>query len=201
MGIYLAIYAPSDATIERLHADPPLAWRVMAPEEPDREVKARVERQPRPGLFARLFTGAKAGPPPTPPPLQLAPGEGDLGMDGDFEKSWGGLHYLLTGTVGEGDPPLNFLMGGGEALELEDGEVPLITHRNADTRAIAEALNRLTDEELRRRANPEEMNRLEIYPGFWNAEHVEYLLDDARRLRETVNDVARRGLGLLISIS
>jgi hypothetical protein len=45
------------------------------------------------------------------------------------------------------------------------------------------------------------MNRLDIYPGFWDAEHVTYLLEDARRLRETVNDVARRGLGLLISIS
>jgi hypothetical protein len=37
MGIYLALYAVSDATIERLHADPPLAWRVMDPERPELE--------------------------------------------------------------------------------------------------------------------------------------------------------------------
>jgi hypothetical protein len=202
MGIYLAIYALTDATIERLHADPPLAWRIMDPEKPEQEAKARAERQPRPGLFARLFTGAKAEPPPPPPPLELAPGEGDLGPDGDYEKSWHGMHYLLTGTSDGGDPPLNFLMGGGRELDLEDGEAPLLTHSSAETRRIAEALTRLSDEEVRARADPAEMQRLDLYPGVWgNAENLGYLLDDVRRLRETVSAVANRGLGLLVSIS
>jgi Domain of unknown function (DUF1877) len=202
MGMYLAIYALSDATIERLHADPPLAWRVMDPERPELEAKARADRQPRPGLFARVFKGAKAEPPPPPPPLELAPEEGDLGPAGDFEKSWQGLHYLLTGTAWEGEPPLNFLMGGGRELELVDGENPLLTHSSADTRRIADALVRLTDEEVRGRVNPAEVQRLEIYPEIWGEpEHVGYLLDDVRRLRETVSNVASRGLGLLVSIS
>lgn len=201
MGIYLAIYAVSDATIERLHADPPLAWRVMDPEQPEREAEARADRQPRPGLLARLM-GAKAEPPPPPPPLELAPEEGDLGPDGDFEKSWHGMHYLLTGTDSEGEPPLNFLMGRGRELELEDGETPLLTHSSADTRRIADALTQLTDEELRSRVNLEEMNRLEIYPGRWDGpEHVEHILEDLRRLRATVSDVADGKLGLLVSIS
>lgn len=203
MGIYLALYAVSDATIERLHADPPLAFRVMIPEEPEYEAKARLERQPRPGLLARLLRGAKVEPPPSPPPFELAPDEGDLGSDGDFEKSWGGLHYLLTGTAWEGEPPLNFLMGGGRELEVRDGESPVITHSNADTRRIADALNRLSDEEMRGRVNPAEMTRLEIYPsGDWDdPELVENILQDFRRLRQTVSDVAGRGLGLLVSIS
>jgi hypothetical protein len=180
VGIYLAIYALSDATIERLRAD----------------------RQPRPGLFARVFKGAKVEPPPPPPPLQLAPGEGDLGQAGDFEKSWHGLHYVLTGTTDGGEPPLNFLMGGGRELELEDGETPLLTHSSADTRRIADALMRLSDEEVRRRANPAEIGRLDLYPGVWDKpEHLDYLLEEVRRLRETVSEVAGRGLGLLVSIS
>jgi hypothetical protein len=199
VGIYLAIYSVSDATIERLHADPPIAWRVMDPELPEREAEARAERQPRPGFFARLM-GAKIEPPPPPLPLELAPGEGDLGPAGEFEKSWHGMHYLLTGTSDEGDPPLNFLMHGRE-LELEDGETPLVTHSSADTRRIADALTRLSDEEVRRRVNPAEMNELEIYPGRWDPEDVEHLLEDVRRLRQTVSGVARRGLGLLVSIS
>ncbi len=202
MGTYLALYALSDATIERLHDDPPLAWRVMDPERPELEAKARADRQPRPGLFARLFKGAKAEPPPPPPPLDLAPGEGDLGPTGDLEKSWHGLHYLLTGTAEGGEPPLNFLMGGGRELELEDGEPPLLTHSSADTRGIADALIRLTDEEVRRRVNPAEMKQLEIYPGIWDQpENVDYLLEDFRRLRETVSAIGNRGLGLLVSIS
>ena len=200
MGIYLAIYSVSDATIERLLADPPLAWRVMDPEQPEREAKARADRQPRPGLFARLM-GAKAEPPPAPAPFELAPGEGDLGNAGDFEKSWHGLHYFLTGTSDEGEPPLNFLMGGGRELELEDGETPLLTHSSADTRRIADALTRLSDEEVRRRVNLDEMIRLEIYPGWDDAEDMEYLFGELRRLRATVSGVASRGLGLLVSIS
>jgi len=201
VGIYLAIYAVSDATIERLHADPPLAWRLMDPDQPEREAESRSERQPRPGLFARLFKGEKIEPPRPPPPLELAPGEGDLGPASDFEKSWHGLHYLLTGTDAEGEPPLNFLMGGGRELELMDGEPPLLTYSSAETRRIADALQRLSDEEVRRRADPAEMRRLDIYPGIWDQpEYMQYLLEDLRRLKETVSEVARRGLGLLVTI-
>ena len=201
MGMYLSIYQLSDATLERLHADPPLAFRVIHPDQPDYEARVRLEQQPRPGRFARIFKGARVEPPPALPPFELPPGEGDLGRDGDYEKSWGGLHYLLTGTEWEGEPPLNFLMHGQE-LEARDGESPLITHGSAETRRIAEALNGLSDEEARRRVNPSEMNRLDIYPGGWDdPENIEVLLEDLRRLRETVLRVAGRGLGLLVSIS
>jgi hypothetical protein len=199
--MYLAIYAVSDATIERLHADPPLIWRVMDSESPEMEAKDRAELQPRPGFLARMM-GAKAEPPPAPPPLALAPGEGDLGPGGDFEKSWQALHYILTGTAWEGQPPLNFLMGGGRELEIPSHDNPLITHSSADTRRIAEALAALSDEEARRRVNREEMVRLDIYPGIWDDdEGVAYLLEEVRRLRETVSAIAGRGLGLLVSIA
>lgn len=201
MGMYLSIYQLSDATIERLHADPPLAFRVIHADQPDYEANVRREQQPQPGLFARLFKGAKAEPPPPLPPFDLPPGEGDMGMDSDFEKSWGGLHYILTGTEYEGEPPLGFLMHGRE-LEARDGESPLITHGSAETRRIAEALAAVSDEEARRRVNPAEMNRLDIYPGGWDdPQNVEVLLQDFRRLRKTVSAVAGRGLGLLVSIS
>lgn len=155
-----------------------------------------------PALFARVFTGAKVEPPPPPPPLELAPGEGDLGPAGDFEKSWHGLHYVLTGMADGGEPPLNFLTGGGRELELEDGETPLLTHSSVDTRRIADALSQLSDEAVRGRVNPDEMQRLEIYPEFWDEpDNVDYLLEDFRRLRETVSGVAGGGLGLLVSIS
>ena len=196
MGMYLAIYAVSDATIERLHADPPLAWRVMDDEDPDREARARAEAQPRPGLFARVFKGAKVEPPPPPPPLELAAGEGDLGPDGDFEKSWQGLHYLLTGTAWEGEFPYNFLMGGGGEIDM--GDYPLITHDNENTRRIGAALNQLSDEEVRGRVNRDEMARLDIYV---DDQVIENLLEDFRRLRETVSAVAGKGLGLLVRIA
>jgi len=45
------------------------------------------------------------------------------------------------------------------------------------------------------------MTRLEIYPGRWEEPDMGYLLEEVRRLRETVSEVAGRGLGLLVSIS
>jgi hypothetical protein len=134
------------------------------PRDPEYEAKARRERQPRPGLLARLFTGAEAEPAPTPAPFELPAGEGDLGPDGDFEKSWGGLHYLLTGAAWDGEPPLNFLMHGRE-LDIRDGDSPVVTHGSAETRRIAEALTALSDGEVRRRANPEAMNDTSIAAG------------------------------------
>ncbi len=203
MGIYLATYPVSDATIERLHADPPLAWRILDPEQPELEAQARADLLPRPGLLARLFRGAKVGPPPPlPPPLELAPGEDDPGLSGDFEKSWHALHYLLTGTADEGEPPLNFLLSGGRELELISGEVPVLTYSSADTRRIAEALLRFTDDEARARANPAVMKRLDIYPGGWDQpENLRFLMEDLVRLKEVVSAVAGRGLGLMVSVS
>jgi hypothetical protein len=206
MGMYMLITAVSDATIARLHADPPLVWQLVTPDEPERVAAARAEARPRPGLFARLFGRTPAEPPPLdPPPLTLAPGEGDLGPLGDLEKSWHGVHYLLTGTAWEGEPPLNFLLGGGRAIQdIEVGEAPVLTHTSAETRAIAAALAALSDAELRARYNPAEMMRLEIYPEIWDRQSDdgrEMLFDSVTGLRELLRVAVERGYGLMVTIT
>ncbi len=203
MGMYLQLAAVSDATIARLHADPPLVWQLVAPDEPDRVAAARAESQPRPGLLSRLF-GAGASPQlaPAPPPLALGPGEGDLGVLGDFEKSWHGLHYLLTGTAWEGAPPLNFLLAGGHELDIELGQAPVRAYTSAETRSIATALAAQTTEEFRARFNPTEMMQLEIYPEIWERpEEPDDLVDALGQLRETLDTVVGRGYGLLVIIT
>lgn len=37
-----------------------------------------------------------------------------------MDKAWHGIHYLLTGTAWEGDPPLNFLVTGGREVGTEE---------------------------------------------------------------------------------
>jgi hypothetical protein len=64
MGMYLALANVTDATIERLLADPPLVWQILEPDDPSAVAAAR-ERPPGPGFFGRLL-GRKA-PPPHPP--------------------------------------------------------------------------------------------------------------------------------------
>jgi Domain of unknown function (DUF1877) len=205
VGMYLELTAVSDATIERLHADPPLVWQLVAPDEPERVAAARADARPRPGLVAR-FLGRTAPPPePEPPPLELAPGEGNLGQLGDMDKMWHGVHYLLTGTAWEGQPPLNFLLGGGrEIQDIEVGQAPVLTHTSAETRAIAAALAQVSDEELRARYDPAEMMRLEIYPEVWGRTPdvgQDSLFDSITALRELLGIVVGRGYGLMVTIT
>ena len=125
----------------------------MEPDDPNAVAAAR-ERPPGPGLFGRLLGRKAPPPPPAPPPLELQPGEGNLGPDGDFEKSWHGIHYLLTGTAWEGDPPLNFLLAGGRELDIELGTAP--PRPSASPRHGSSPRARPVDDaELRRRYSPE----------------------------------------------
>jgi hypothetical protein len=193
----------SDATIERLLADPPLVWQILAPDDPAAVAAARTP--PGPGFFGRLLGRKAPAVPPAPPPLELGPGEGDLGPDGDLEKSWHGIHYLLTGTAWEGDPPFNFLLAGGRELDIEIGMAPPRAHSAAEVRDIAAALARVEDAELRRRFAPADMMQLEIYPEIWDRDPTEddtlqLLLDDVAVLRRGLARVVGQGHGLLVLI-
>ena len=206
MGMYLALASLSADTIERLHADPPLVWQLVVPDDPEAVARARAESVAQPGLLGRLFGKRPevAAAPPPPPPLVLAEGEGEVV---DLDKSWHGLHYLLTGTAWEGDPPLNFLLGGGREVGLEEvGNGPARTFTAAEVRAIADALAALTDDELRSRFAPAEMMRLEIYPEIWDRDPAEddtlaYLMENVGGLRRALAAVVARGHGLLVTLT
>jgi hypothetical protein len=205
MGMCGELTSLTDATIARLHADPPLVWQIISPDNLEAVARARGVPK-RPGLMARLFGRGQAEPvaPPAAAPLALADGEGDII---DLDKSWHGIHYLLTGTVWEGEPPLNFLIQGGR--EVGDEEVGLAPPRvltAAETREVAEALAAVSDEELRARFNPGEMMRLEIYPEIWDRDPGEddtlgYLMEYLAQLRNGLARVVARGHGLLVTIA
>ena len=56
MGMALALHTISDENISKVLADPPLIWRVIAPDDPEIYQHARAEKQP--GVIGRLL-GAK----------------------------------------------------------------------------------------------------------------------------------------------
>jgi hypothetical protein len=205
MGMYVALASLSDATIARLHADPPLVWQIIAPDDPDAVARARGTPK-RPGLITRLFGRGAAEAPASavPAPLVLAHDEGEIV---DLDKAWHGIHYLLTGTAWEGDPPLNFLViGGREVGDDEVGQGPARTYTAAESREIAGALAALSDAELRSRFAPDAMMRLEIYPEIWDRDPAEddtlgYLMEYLGLLRTAVATVVERGHGLLVTIT
>ena len=203
MSMILGLTDVSERTRQRLLADPPLVWRLIAPDDPEAYADARA-RSPRPSLLRRLL-GGKAGAAVSPPAeLELEDGEGD---SEDLDKAWHGIHFLLTGRDEGGDIPAGFLLAGGQQVGSDDvGYGPARVLSAADTRAVAAHLERCTDADLRARFDPERMMALDIYPGIWDRDPDEddvcgYLLEYWATLRRVVGGAARRGHGLLITLT
>ena len=209
MSMVLSLASVSDATIRRLVADPPLVWQVLAPDDPEAYDRARreVSERNKPGLLSRLFGArVRVDEPPVPPPapLALSAGEGNLA---ELDKSWHGIHYLLTGTADETDVPLGFLVDGGTYIGDEDvGYGPARAFTSAEAREIAKALDAVTDDQLRARFAPDAMMRAEIYPEIWDRDPAEddtlgYLMEYVRVLRDALATVVSNGHGLIVYLS
>jgi hypothetical protein len=149
----------------------------------------------RPGFLARLF-GSKSEPPPEWTPRS----END---ETYLDKSWHGLHYLLTGTAWEGDFPANFLVAGGAAIGAVDvGYGPARALTSGQVRAVNEYLAGITTEQLRTRYDAERMSELEIYPEIWDEdESIDYLIENFDDVKAFVQSTAAVGQGLIIYIN
>ena len=85
-----------------------------------------------------------------------------------LEKSWHGLHFLMTGEVWAGDPPLNFLtLGGEEVGDIDVGYGPARILRAPSVVAIHEALNNFPDSNVDSRLIPSAFEAAQIYPEIW----------------------------------
>jgi hypothetical protein len=125
----------------------------------------------------------------------------------DIDKAWHGIHFLLTGTAWDGEPPLNFLVGGGKSIGDDDtGYGPVRGFSNSDVRRLGTKLALLPSSELRKRVDAERMNELEIYPypGFNWSDGEEYHLDGLihfyQPLREFVREAAYDRMALLVCL-
>ena len=202
MGMVLGLTTLSDENIERILADPPLVWRVVAPDDPEIYAEARRE-QLKPSLLSRFF-GKKTD--QLPPPEQLWLGEAEA-IATDLDKAWHGIHYLLTGTADEGDMPLSFLMSGGRIVgDIEVGYGPARVFTSAETQAIADALAPLSEDELRARFDPDDMMSREIYPEIWSRRPPEddpigYLVEHFRLLRGFLQQTTESGVGIVVTLS
>jgi hypothetical protein len=196
MGMVMGLITLSDANIRRIVDDPPLVWRLVAPDDPEPYEQARASQAEATNLLGRLFR-RKSG---RPPNLEIGDREGS---DVDLDKAWHGIHYLLTGTAWGGDGPLSFLLAGGQtAGDIDVGYGPVRLHFSSEVKRIDKALSATTDGELRSRSRPEEMMKLEIYPEIWDRPvALGYLIEYLRVLREHVSTAATHGLGLAVYLS
>jgi hypothetical protein len=200
MAMRLGLLSLSDANITRVLKKPPLAWDLVTPPAPAPAPAPEAEEDPPKSKRKKTAAArpSKAKAPATP---ELATNEG---MRCDLEKSWHGIHYLLTGTAWEGTPPLDFLVEGGRQVGQIDSEHgPLRAFNNEEVRAIYDAISVMGPYELRKRFNPRDMAAKEIYPDIWTKtpneeESLRYLLDNLDRLRGYLRETLDSGFGVIV---
>ena len=195
MGMVLGLVSVDDDTISKVLADPPQIWKVIAPDD-WQSYEARGDRTMESWLSR--FLGRRKR------PASFEPNLGPPVEDIDLDKSWHGIHYLLTHTMAEGDPPLNFLIvGGTEVGDIDVGYGTARAFYSTSVREINDALKGINAEYLSKRYNAVEMKRLDIYPDIWDDEEtgIEYCTEYFDALKSFVSRSAARDLGMFVYLS
>jgi Domain of unknown function (DUF1877) len=186
MGLVMGLITVRDATIERILADPPLVWKILAPDDPE------------PYQEARAAYGAGAA-----DHVELVEGEGEhLHLD----KAWHGIHYLLTGTAWEGAAPLNLLLCGDEVGDIDVGYGQPRAVSAGTVAQAGQVLAALSDAAIRARFDPAAMMRADIYPGIWDRppsqdDSLGYLMSYVAQLRVYLARAAADGMGVIVFVS
>jgi Domain of unknown function (DUF1877) len=203
MSMCLAMHTLSDENIRRLLADPPLVWKIIAPDDPEVYADARARDKPQ-GLLSRLF-GRKQAPAATPVTEDLPLADNEVAST-DLDKAWHGIHYLLTQTAWDGDAPLNFLVKNGQPVgDIDVGYGPARAFTAAQVQAIHAALAPLDGAFLKSRFNPDQMMKLGIYPEIWDRDPADddtfgYCAEYFTTLKTFVATAAERNTGLLVHL-
>jgi hypothetical protein len=95
-----------------------------------------------------------------------------------LEKSWHGLHFVLTESAWEGEGPLGFILAGGQPIEgMDTGYGPPRILMPDHVIEIAAALDGISDAEFDRRFDVERMAAEQVYPFIWDEPRPD-LLDE-----------------------
>lgn len=136
--------------------------------------------------------------------------EADSALDYvDVDKAWHAVHFMLTGTAWDENPPLDFIGVGGTPIGDEDvGYGPARALNPNALRKLAQALEPITPETLLMAYDPAKMDELEIYPsGGWVSdgpkagEDMGYFTGAFSDVKTLVLKGAREGRAMLVWIS
>lgn len=117
-----------------------------------------------------------------------------------LDKAWHGLHYLLCGAAEPAPGPLGQAVFGGEEIGDDMGYGPARYFTVAKTSEIAQALQALGESTLRGRFDPDAMEQLGLYPGGWQHEGPDWLIDAFRKLRDFYAAASADGQAVVTAI-
>jgi len=159
--------------------------------------------RPPGGLFSKLFAilgrsaSAKADP----------ADEKEQSAHLELDMAWQGIHFLLTDTPNEGDPPYCYLLKGGVQIsDIDMGHGPARALRPHEVQDYARALSSLSEETLESRFNPDKMMEIEIYPKIWkkdprSQDPFAYLYSHFEKLKAFIHTAAEKGQAVVIYLS
>jgi hypothetical protein len=124
----------------------------------------------------------------------------------DLDKSWHGIHFLLS-SCEEGKSQLgSFLLSGGHRIPVRvERPAPTRAFLSSDVKEIADFLLPITNERLLIHYQPKIMNQLKIYLMIWGELDEDrsfiddYLLANFSFLKEFVLQAASQNFSLVIT--
>jgi hypothetical protein len=121
-----------------------------------------------------------------------------------LEKAWHGLHYLLTGSAHDGEFPLGFILQGGQEFGEDDGYGQPRLFNPSEVAQIDQALAAISDDQLWRRFDAEQMSEQGVYPDIWDEDDPdlrEEYLHYFNELKSIVNRAAQKKCGLVVMLT
>jgi hypothetical protein len=193
MGIVVSYIRVSPANAAFLVQHPKLMNSLLGFEESVASSKGS-------GFLSRLF-GRKAEPKPEPLPSLEPREEGD---EGDTDKAWQGMHFILTGTAEGGDFPQGFLMHGGTSVgdDMEDQCARLF--QPEEVQRIQTVLQAQSEEGVRQRYDGKRMDTAGVYPKIWQRDGEEglaYIWETMCEMREFVRETVEKKWALVVFFS
>ena len=113
------------------------------------------------------------------------PAPGTPGHSVSIDKAWHGLHYLLCGAPEPTPGPLGQAVFGGTEIGEDQGYGPARFFAPAQVVEIAGALQSPgLEQQLSARFDAAAMTQLGIYPGVWESDDLDWLIEAFRTIRD-----------------
>lgn len=194
MSMICSLRRATAEEIDKLLAEPDLALAFTSGGKFDPGAPEKV------GCLGRLL-GVQPGEPV--PSISLPSDWPELKAEDELclDKTWHGIHFLLTGSDWQGEEPLCYLVKGGQAIgEVDVGYGPARALRAEQVKQFAAALEQVPDEALRERFDAAKMMAEDIYPTIWDEGRSarEYLMEHFPELKSFVKQTADQGKALVI---
>jgi hypothetical protein len=172
------------ALIENLSPD------VLANAVQNLDPRLQAELTERIGRVQAAIAGGQT--PATMPRDQTEPTSGRRKLS--LDKAWHGVHYLLTGEPESTSGSLGNVVLGGTEIGDDEGYGPARCFTTSEVAQLARVLDQAgIRDEAAARYDSARMSDLGIYPGGWDEEGRDWLLDALDELRAFFVAVAATG--------